>query len=1058
MSPNLSRVFIDRPIFAGVLSVFIFILGVLALFRLPVSEYPDVVPPSVVVRAVYPGANPKVIADTVAAPLEEQINGVENMLYMSSQATSDGVMTLTVTFKVGTDVDLAETQVQNRVQRALPRLPEEVRQIGVTTEKTSPNFIMVVHIVSPDERYDELYLRNFAVLNVKDVLQRIPGMGQTMVFGGGDYAMRVWLDPQKVAARNLTASDVANAVREQNLQVAAGVVGAPPADGAEFQLSINARGRLTTEEEFGEIIVATSPDGRITRLRDIARIELGAGEYALRSLLNNKPAVAIGVFQAPGSNAIALSNQVRETMARLKEDFPEGVDYDIVYDPTRFVQKSIEAVIRTLLEAVALVVLVVIVFLQTWRASIIPLAAVPVSIVGTFALLLLFGFSVNTLTLFGLVLAIGIVVDDAIVVVENVERNIELGHDPKTATHIAMKEVSGPIIAIALTLCAVFVPIAFISGLTGQFYKQFALTIAISTIISAFNSLTLSPALAAILLKPHDAPKDRFTHFMDSSFGWFFRRFNRFFARSAGRYQSVVGRVLSRKAAAMGVYLALIGATWMMFQLVPGGFVPQQDKEYLVGFAQLPDGASLDRTEAVIRRMSDIAMQTPGIKHAVGFPGLSINGFTNAPNAGIVFFTLDDFSERKSPELSAGAIAMDVNRRLFEIQDAFIAIFPPPAVEGLGTIGGFRMQIEDRASLGDEALYEAVQAMITRAQQAPELAGVFSSYQINVPQLYADVDRTKAKRMGVSLPDIFDTMQIYLGSLYVNDFTRFDRTYRVVVQADAPFRSHAEDIALLKTRNAAGEMVPLGALMRVEQSYGPDRAMRYNAFPTADLNGAAAPGYSSGQAQAAIERIAEEALPRGITYEWTDLTYQEILAGNTAVFVFPLCVLLVFLVLAAQYESFTLPIAVILIVPMCLLCAITGVWLTGGDNNIFTQVAFFVLMGLACKNAILIVEFARELEQRGHGVVQAALEACRLRLRPILMTSIAFIMGVVPLALSTGAGAEMRTAIGIAVFSGMLGVTLFGLFLTPVFYVLLRSLGRRSLRVPTAQAVSREGV
>ena len=1058
MSPNLSRVFIDRPIFAGVLSVLIFIAGVLAIFKLPISEYPDVVPPSVKVRAVFPGATPQAIAETVAAPLEEQINGVENMLYMSSQATTDGVLTLTVTFSIGTDVDLAETQVQNRVQRALPRMPEEVRQIGVTTEKTSPSLTMVVHVLSPDSRYDALYLRNYTVLNVKDVLSRIPGMGQTQVFGSGDYAMRVWLDPRKVASHNLTASDVTRAIREQNVQVAAGVVGAPPvADGAEFQLSVNAHGRLTTEEEFGDIIIAASPDGRITRLRDVARIELGAGDYALRSLLNNKPAVAIGIFQAPGSNAIALSNEVRSTMERLKADFPDGVDYDIVYDPTRFVQKSIEAVVETLLEAIALVVLVVIVFLQTWRASIIPLAAVPVSIVGTFALLLLFGFSINALTLFGLVLAIGIVVDDAIVVVENVERNIELGHAPKEATYIAMKEVSGPIIAIALTLCAVFIPIAFISGLTGQFYKQFALTIAISTIISAFNSLTLSPALAAILLKPHDAPKDRFTRFMDRSFGWFFERFNHFFHRSADRYQGAVGRVLNRKAASLVIYAVLIGATYLMFQIVPGGFVPQQDKQYLVGFAQLPDAASLDRTDEVIRRMSDIAMQTPGVKNAVGFPGLSINGFTNAPNAGIVFFTLDEFEKRKSPELSGGAIALEINKRMSEIQDAFIAVFPPPSVDGMGTIGGFKMQIEDHAALGNEALYQAVQAMIAKARQAPELAGVFSSYQINVPQLYADVERTKTKQMGVALTDVFDTMQIYLGSLYVNDFTRFGRTYRVVVQADAPYRSDAEDIGLLKTRNAAGQMVPLGALMTVEQSYGPDRALRYNAFPSADLNGTPAPGFSSGQAKAAIERIADEVLPRGITYEWTDLTYQEILSGNTALIVFPLCVLLVFLVLAAQYESFTLPLAVILIVPMCLLCAITGIRLTGGDNNIFTQVAFFVLMGLACKNSILIVEFARELEEAGRGVVQAALEACRLRLRPILMTSFAFIMGVVPLALSTGAGAEMRQAMGIAVFAGMLGVTLFGLFLTPVFYVVLRSLAHRKKQgalAPVANSAS----
>ena len=1051
---NISRFFIDRPIFAGVLSIIIFLAGAIAITRLPVSEYPDVVPPSIVVRATYPGANPKVIAETVAAPLEEQINGVENLLYMSSQANTDGVLTLTVTFKIGTDPELAETQVQNRVQRALPRLPDEVRQIGVITQKSSPDLTMVVHIVSPDSRYDELYLRNYAVLNVKDVLQRIPGMGQVLVFGAGDYAMRVWLDPQKLSSRNLTASDVTRAIREQNKQVAAGVVGAPPAArDTEFQLSVNAQGRLTTEEEFGNIIVAISADGGVLHLKDVARIELGAGEYALRSLLNNKPAVAIAIFQAPESNAIALSNDVRKAMGEIKKDFPDGVDYQIVYDPTRFVKQSIQAVIETLLIAIALVVLVVIVFLQTWRASIIPLAAVPVSIIGTFAFLLLLGFSINTLTLFGLVLAIGIVVDDAIVVVENVERNIELGFDTKEATYRAMREVSGPIIAIALTLCAVFVPIAFISGLTGEFYRQFALTIAISTVISAFNSLTLSPALAALLLRPADAPKDRLTRFMDRAFGWFFTRFDHVFKRSANGYQGAVARVLNRKTIAFAVYLVLIGLTYFAFQSVPHGFIPGQDKQYLVGFAQLPDGASLDRTEEVIRRMSDVAMKTPGVKDAVAFPGLSINGFTNAPNAGIVFFGLDEFEKRKSPQLSGGAIAGEINKRMGGIQDAFIAVFPPPPVNGLGTIGGFKLQIEDRGSLGDEALYQAMKAVQTKAYQTPELAGVFSSFQINVPQLFADVDRAKAKRMGVALTDVFDTMQINLGSLYVNDFNRFGRTYRVVVQADAPYRSRAEDIALLKTRNAKGDLVPLGSVLKVDASFGPDRAIRYNAFPSADLNGAAAPGFSSGQAQAAIERIIKEVLPRGITYEWTDLTYQEILAGNTALLVYPLCVLLVFLVLAAQYESFKLPLAIILIVPMCLLFAISGVWLTHGDNNIFTQIALFVLMGLACKNAILIVEFARGLETKEpeHDPVRAALEACRIRLRPILMTSFAFIMGVVPLVFSTGAGSEMRHAMGVAVFSGMLGVTFFGLFLTPVFYVLLH---RRRKALPAIQGIS----
>ena len=1036
---NLSRFFIDRPIFAGVLSLAVLLAGAIAITQLPVAEYPNVVPPSVVVRATFPGASPKVIAETVAAPLEEQINGIENLLYMSSQANTDGVLTLTVTFKIGTDPDLAETQVQNRVQRALPRLPEEVRQIGLVTQKTSPDFTMVVHLVSPDSRYDELYLRNYAVLNVKDTLQRVPGAGQVLVWGAGDYAMRVWLDPRKLAARGLTATDVVRAIREQNRQVAAGVVGAPPtASGTDFQLSVSARGRLKTEDEFRDIIVATSDSGGVLRLADVARVELGAGEYALRSTLNNLPAVAIGVFQAPGSNAIAISNAVRAEMEALKKSFPEGVDYRIVYDPTRFVQKSIDAVILTLLEAVLLVVLVVIVFLKTWRASIIPLAAVPVSIVGTFAFLLAFGFSINTLTLFGLVLAIGIVVDDAIVVVENVERNLELGLDAKEATYRAMREVTGPIIAIALTLCAVFVPIAFISGLNGQFYRQFALTIAISTVISAFNSLTLSPALAALLLRPHHAPKDALTRFMDRWLGWFFTRFDRFFGRASRRYQSAVGRVLNRKAVAFAVYLVLIGVTYGAFKAVPQGFVPGQDKQYLVAFAQLPDGASLERTDEVIRRMSEAGLETPGVSNAVGFPGLSINGFTNAPNAGIVFFTLDEFEARRAPELSGNAIAGALNARMSAIQDAFIGVFPPPSVNGLGAIGGFRLQIEDRAGLGDQALYDAAMAMQAKAWQTPELAGVFSGFQINVPQLYADVDRAKAKRMGVSLTDVADTLQVNLGSLYVNDFNRFGRTYRVVVQADAPYRSGAEDITALKTRNAGGELVPLGSLLTVKNSYGPDRAMRYNAYPTADLNGAAAPGFSSGQAQAAIERIAAETLPRGIAFEWTDLTYQEILAGNSAVLVFPLCVLLVFLVLAAQYESLRLPLAVILIVPLCLLFAIAGVWLSGGDNNIFTQIALFVLMGLACKNAILMVEFARELELQGErDPVRAALTAARLRLRPILMTSIAFIMGVVPLVFSSGAGAEMRQAIGVAVFAGMIGVTLFGLFLTPVFYVLL---------------------
>jgi multidrug efflux pump len=1040
---NFSRFFIDRPIFAAVLSIIIFVAGLLSIFKLPISEYPDVVPPSVVVRAQYPGANPKVIAETVAAPLEEQINGTENMLYMSSQSTSDGALALTVTFKVGTNVEQAESQVQNRIQRALPRLPEEVRQIGVTAVKSSPNLTMVVHLVSPSGRYDDVYLRNYAVLNIKDQLARIQGMGEVQLFGAGDYAMRVWLDPQKVAARGMTAGDVVAAIREQNVQVAAGVIGGAPSKDAPFQLTVNTQGRLASIEQFGAIIVRTGADGALTHLKDVARLELGSNSYSLRSLLNNKSAAAIAIFEAPASNALQLSSDVRAKMAELKKDFPEGVDYQVVYDPTQFVSESIRAVIHTLLEAVALVVLVVIIFLQTWRASIIPLVAVPVSVIGTFAVMLGFGFSINTLSLFGLVLAIGIVVDDAIVVVENVERNIGAGLSPRDATVQAMKEVSGPIIAIALVLCAVFVPIAFVAGLSGQFYRQFALTIAISTVISAFSSLTLSPALAAALLKPHDAPKDALTRFMDKLFGRFFGWFNRFFGRASIRYEAGVNGVLRRKSAALGVYAMLAIGAVFMFKVVPSGFVPAQDKQYLVGFAQLPDAASLDRTEAVIRRMSEIASKVPGVESSVAFPGLSINGFTNAPNAGIVFTTLKPFDQRKGKELSGAAIAQEINKRLGVIQDAFIMVFPPPPVNGLGTIGGFKMMVEDRGNVGYDELYKSVQALQGKAWQDKQLAGVFSSFQINVPQLFADVDRAKAKQLGVSLSTIYQTLQINLGSLYVNDFNQFGRTYQVRVQADAPFRSHADDIAQLKVRSDKGEMIPLSSLMRVKDSYGPDRVQRYNAYVSADINGGAAPGVSSGQAQAALERIARDVLPKGVSFEWTDLTYQEILSGDTMVLVFPLCVLLVFLVLAAQYESWTLPLAVILIVPTSILCALAGVKLTGGDNNIFTQIALFVLVGLASKNAILIVEFARELEDHGRGVVQAALEACRMRLRPILMTSIAFIMGVVPLVFSSGAGAEMRHAMGVAVFGGMLGVTFFGLFLTPLFYVLLRSLAKR---------------
>jgi hydrophobe/amphiphile efflux-1 (HAE1) family protein len=1042
---KLSQFFISRPIFAGVLSALIFLAGLIALPQLPISEYPEVVPPTVIVKANYPGANPKVIAETVASPLEQAINGVEGMLYQSSQATADGVMTLTITFALSTDVDKAQVQVQNRVSQALPKLPDVVQRLGVVTNKASPDLTMVVHLVSPDNRYDTLYLSNYALLRVKDELARLDGVGDVQVFGAGQFSMRIWLDPEKVASRGLTADDVVRAIREQNIQVAAGQLGAPPLpSAAEFQVAINAKGRLTTEEDFRSIIVKTGAAGQVTRLKDVARVELGADTYALRALLDNKAAAAIPIFQRPGSNSIAISELVRAKMQELKRDFPQGVDYQIVYDPTVFVRGSIHAVVHTLLEAILLVVLVVIVFLQTWRASVIPLIAVPVSLVGTFAVMHLFGFSLNALSLFGLVLAIGIVVDDAIVVVENVERNITNGLKPMEATRQAMREVTGPIIATALVLCAVFVPTAFISGLTGQFYKQFALTIAISTVISAFNSLTLSPALSALLLKEHGAPPDRLTRILNRLLGGFFSPFNQFFARFSTRYVGGVGRVVRAGGIALFIYGGLIALTYLGFARTPTGFIPPQDKQYLVSFAQLPDAATLDRTEAVIRRMDEIALKQPGVDHAVAFPGLSINGFTNSPNSGIVFVTLKPFEERKSKDLSAGAIAAALNQQYGGIQEAFIAVFPPPPVMGLGTIGGFRMQIEDRGGVGFEELYKQTQNLLAKGNQNPALQGLFSGYQVNVPQIDAEVDREKAKSQGVSVQELFDTMQVYLGSLYVNDFNAFGRTYPVTAQAEPSFRLQAEDVVRLKTRNAAGDMIPLGSFVSVKQSSGPDRVMHYNSYPTAEINGGPAVGFSSGQAQAAIEQLARQELPNGMSFEWTELTYQQIIAGNTAVLIFPLVVLLVFLVLAAQYESLSLPLAVILIMPMVLLSAITGVELTHGDNNIFTQIGLIVLVGLASKNAILIVEFARDQELEGVPPLQAALNAARLRLRPILMTSLAFIMGVVPLVTSSGAGAEMRHAMGIAVFSGMLGVTGFGLFLTPLFYVLVRKLSARA--------------
>jgi multidrug efflux pump len=1049
---NLSKFFIDRPIFAGVLSLLFLVAGLLSLRVLPVSEYPEVVPPQVVVHAMYPGASPAVIAATVASPIEEAVNGVENMLYMSSQATADGQMTLTVTFKLGTNADLAQQMVQNRVSQAEARLPADVRALGITTQKSQSSLPLVVHLTSPNGRYDVNYLRNYALLHVKDRLQAIKGVGPIQMFGGGEYAMRVWLDPQKVAERGLSPSDVADAIRSENVQAAAGVIGGSPGiPDLTLQLSVNAQGRLSTEEDFRNIIVKTGADGAVTRLGDIARIEMGAADYALRSLLDNKNAVGIPIFETAGANSLQLSKDVHDTMDELKKAMPEGVSYEIAYDTSEYVHESIDSVIHTLLEAIILVVIVVILFLQTWRASLIPLLAVPVSVIGTFAVMHLFGFTINALTLFGLVLAIGIVVDDAIVVVENVERNIEAGKSPRDATYQAMREVSGPIIAIALVLVAVFVPLAFITGLSGQFYRQFSLTIAISTVISAINSLTLSPALAALLLKGHNAPKDGVTRFMDRWLGGFFGAFNRTFKKSSESYGRSVGKIAGRKGLMLGLYAGLAALAFVMFQIVPGGFIPQQDKAYLVGMVKLPDGATLDRTEAVARKVSAIAAATPGVDHALAFPGLSINGFTIASNEAVVFMPLKSFKERKGAALSAGAIAGALNAKLGGIQEGYAVMFPPPPLLGLGTTGGFKLQLEDRAGLGYQKLDEATKAFIAKASQTKELAGVFSGYNINTPQLYADIDRTRARQLGVSVSDIFSTMQIYLGSQYVNDFNRFGRTYSVRVQADAPYRAQAEDIGKLKVRSKTGEMVPLAAVLKVDPVSGPVNASRYNGYLSADISGGPAPGYSSGQAQDAIKRIAAETLPAGIEYEWTELTYQQILAGDSSNLVFGLVILLVFLVLAAQYESVVLPLSIILIVPMGLMSAMIGVWLSHGDNNIFTQIGLFVLVGLSAKNAILIVEFARELELTGLSPLEAAIRASRLRLRPILMTSIAFIMGVLPLVISQGAGSEMRRAMGLAVFGGMIGATAIGLFMTPFFYILLRALsGNRPLKSHTS--------
>ena len=1040
-----SHFFVDRPIFAGVISIILTLVGAIAYRALPVGEFPEIAPPTIVVNASYAGASAEVIAQTVAAPIEQEINGVDNMLYVVSQSTGNGALAISVVFKPGTNIDTAQVLVQNRVSIALPRLPEQVQRIGVTVRKSSPDLMLVVHLISPDGTLDQQYISNYATINVKDIITRIDGVGDTLVFGARDYSMRVWLDPAKVQSRGLTASDVVGALRAANVQVAAGAINQPPATSpGAFEVAVQTLGRLSSPEQFSDIVVAADPEGHVTRVRDIGRVELGSQEYTTNAYLNNKPATAIGIFQRPGSNALTTAASVLSTMEELKKSFPQGLDYSVVYNTTEFVQQSVDEVIKTIFEAVALVVIVIILFLQTWRAAIIPIVAIPVSLIGTFFVLAAFGFSLNNLTLFGLVLAIGIVVDDAIVVVENVERYLHQGMSPKDAAHKTMDEVGGALIAIALVLCAVFIPTAFITGISGEFYRQFALTIATSTVISAIVSLTLSPALAALLLRPHGGEqKPGLLRTLARPINRFFAGFNKIFDKLSSGYAGLTRRVLRVSTLMLVIYGGLIGLTFLGFARTPSGFIPPLDRAYFIVAINLPPGSSLERTDRVVRKASDILLSRPGVAHAVAFAGFDGATFTNAPNSGVVFVPLKPFEERLDAGLTAAGILNDLRGQMQALREAFVLVIPPPSVPGIGTGGGFKMYVQDRAGRGPRALEQAVGAIVGPANQTPGLVQVFSLFNTATPQVYADIDRTKAEMLGVPITRFFDTLSTYMGSTFVNDFNILGRTYRVTAQADNPFRLSIRDVENLRTRSTSNDMVPLGSVARFSEITGPYRVPRYNLFAAAEVQGATQPGFSTGQAIAAMEKIAAANLPSGFGFEWTEIALQEKLAGNTAPIAFSLAVLFVFLLLAAQYESILLPLAVILIVPMCLLAAVSGLLLRGMDNNILSQIGFVVLIGLAAKNAILIVEFARQAEEQGASRWDAAVQAARTRLRPILMTSFAFILGVVPLVIATGAGAEMRQALGTAVFFGMLGVTFFGLIFTPIFYVLVRSLVAR---------------
>ncbi|KPF59060.1 RND transporter [alpha proteobacterium AAP81b] len=1042
-----SHFFIDRPIFAGVISVLIVLIGLFAYPSLPVAQYPEIAPPTIAVAATYPGASAEVLADTVAAPLEQEINGVENMLYITSSSTGDGRVTISVVFKLGTNLDTAQVLVQNRVASALPRLPQSVQELGVTTRKNTPDILMAAFLISPDGSRDVQYLSNYATLQVRDKLLRLQGIGGINIFGGRDYAMRIWIDPEKAASRNLNASEIVAALRGQNVQVAGGSVGAPPfaRGGSGFELSVQTQGRLTTPEQFGEVVIKTDGNGALTRVRDVARIEVGSQDYTTNAYVNDTPGVGLGITQLPGSNALATAEAIIKTLEEAKKDFPPGVAYSIPYNPTTYVQQSIDSVQQTLFEAVALVVLVVLIFLQSWRAAVIPVLAIPVSLIGTFAIMAAFGYSLNNLSLFGLVLAIGIVVDDAIVVVENVERELRNGLSPHDAAYATMDEVGGALIAIALTLCAVFVPTAFISGISGQFYKQFALTISAATLISALVSLTLSPALAALLLKPHDdhaaTPRGWTAPITRAANG-----FNRGFDWLSDRYGRVTARLVRTVGLVLIAYVILLGLAGWRFSATPTGFIPAQDQGYLIGVVQMPPGSTLERTDAVMRKAVGIARRTRGVNRVVNIAGLDGASFSNAPNAATMFLALDDFPVREEHGQTGESILGDLRKAMGAIDGANVLVIAPPPVRGIGTGGGFKMMVQDRGNKGVRALEGATIEMMIAGNQTPGLTSVFSLFNTGTPRVFADIDREKAQQLGVPPEQVFATLQTYLGSSYINDFNLFGRTYRVTAQADAPFRDAPGDIVNLKTRSASGEMVPLGSVATLKDDSGPYRVVRHNLYTASELQGDTVPGFSSGQALAAMEKLAAQRLPAGFGFEWTELAYQEKTQGNTASIVFALAVVFVFLLLAAQYESLVLPLAVILIVPMCLLAAILGVNLRGFDNNILTQIGLVVLVGLAAKNAILIVEFAKQAEERGMERHVAAAEAARTRLRPILMTSFAFILGVVPLVIASGPGAEMRQALGTAVFFGMIGVTIFGLLFTPVFYVIASWTADRAAR------------